>query len=151
MHFSTAWLTQAAFALSIGIVQATAQEAGPWDAYRKDPVVKEAPPWGAKVPAFVWVNDAGDNFWIMEEDISHEGVLVTAWINRHFATPLPDGTVSVVTRVSFDCKGRTRRTAETAYRANRTPVQEINRTEDWAYIRPDTASKLWETALCTKK
>lgn len=151
MRFSIVLKCWMASALIFAGSTIAAQEAGPWNEYRKYVEAKEAAPWGNSEPAYVWENTSGDQMWVMPEDITREGGEVTAWVNVHFKAPRTDGAVHALTRTSFDCKGRSRRTAETAYRANKTIVHEINRVEDWTYIRPDSVTKAYEEVLCRKK
>lgn len=117
--------------------------------WQSDPIVQASPPWGNEEPEFSWVSQYG-HYWIYARDIQRDGSSVTAWIREKKLQPEPNGTVRTLTRMTFDCKGRYRYTAQTVYGENDRVIQEIDREDAWAYVRPDSAYDQYQNALCRK-
>ena len=126
---------------------AVAQEAGPWTKYGEERGVQAVFPWGNEGPEYQWESETGYH-WIFARDVQRNGNSVSAWIREKFKSPLVDGTSRLLTRLTFDCDGRYQYSAQSSYREDGSVVQEINRTDDWIYVRPDTSFDVFQSALC---
>lgn len=124
-----------------------AEESGPWDEFPVVPTAPSAYPWGDETPQHAW--EGGDGYyWIFERDISRAGGHVTAWVREKRKVPASDGTVRTLTRLTFDCEGRFRFSAQSRYRADDAIVQEIDRLDEWTFVRPDSGYDTFQKALC---
>ncbi len=106
-------------------------------------------PWDAQEAKFTWLNDSG-YYWINAKDIRQEGGAVTAWVNSKLIEPMANGTSHLLTRLTFNCEGQFRYSAQTAYSVDGLPIIEIDRVEDWKYVRPGSAFDTYQQALCAE-
>lgn len=112
-----------------------------------NPFDKYSPPWtDDDPPLHSWRSETGFHY-IYERDIIRDGKTVTAWIRDKYWT-LNNGAERIMSRMTFDCKGRYQYSAQTSYRPDGTVLQQIDRMDDWVYIRPDSANATYETVLC---
>ena len=121
------------------------------DPWEKDRIAQNQPsPWGSNPPDYSWLSeDRKETWWIYKSDISRDGKQVTVWLNWHNNEPAFHDPAKTVTRVTFDCDGKFRRSAETAYYKNGSLHHEVDRLEDWAYIRPRSSYAVFASTLCS--
>lgn len=119
--------------------QALAQEPNPFDRFDI--------PWGDDTPEFAWENEHG-YYWIYERDVRRQNGEVTAWVRERRFEPASNGTIRSLTRMTFDCKGRYRYSAQTSYGDDDRIIQEIDRESGWTFIRPETGYDTYQQALC---
>ncbi|MCT2557363.1 hypothetical protein N0B51_00030 [Tsuneonella sp. YG55] len=130
------------------IAQSSVPETGPWTKYQQS-AVKPDYPWSDENPEHQWESEHG-YYWIFERDVKREGRLVSAWIREKYKTPQPNGTVLLTTRITLDCDGRYRYSAQSSYRSDGSVVQEIDRVDDWVFIRPGTKFEVFQQSLCRR-
>lgn len=111
----------------------------PWERYAK--------PWGDDDPKHQWWSEGGYH-WFFDRDVQRRGTEVTVWLRQSFHEARPDGTVRLMSQVSFDCAGRYRYSAQTASRADGSETQSIDRLGEWTYIRPESHMEVFAEVLC---
>lgn len=116
-----------------------------------NPFSKWAPPWDASdPPAHAWRSDAG-YVWVFQKDIERTGAEVTAWVNETSFQPMEKNVVRILSRITFDCVGRMRYTAQSTYDPKGIIVEEIDADGAWKFIRPQSKFETVEIALCSQK
>jgi hypothetical protein len=128
-----------AFAISFS-ASATAQDANPFAKY----VV----PWGEKAPEFAWRSEEGAYTWVYEKDVTRKNGEATAWVHSQWDKPKADGVSRILSRMTFDCAGRMRYSAQSTYDALDKVIENLDSPGDWTYIRPDTLNHDIEAKLC---
>ncbi len=127
--------------LSLG-APASAQEPNPFAKFV---------PWGEVAPEFTWRSDEGAYTWIYEKDISRKNGAATAWVYSKWDKPKADGVSRILSRMSFDCEGRMRYTAQSSYDVTDKLKEQIDREGAWTYVRPDTLNDAIQKSLCAAK
>ncbi|WP_150122823.1 surface-adhesin E family protein [Porphyrobacter sp. LM 6] len=118
----------------------------PWEKYRAKE--SQPQPWGNETPDYGWESEE-TTYWIYKSDISREGKNVTIWLNWKLKNPRPLGASKMLTRLTFDCAGRFRRSAETALTEDGSLYDQVDKLEDWTYIRPRSPYAVIANSLCS--
>lgn len=116
-------------------------ETGPWDEYKKDPIV------GA-----IWqdLTPTRDQLWINSKDVTRNGGVVTFWMRGDYSDNMKVKYRTALWRIRIYCAERTVTILATStYAADGTPIEERDypRASSTA-IRPDTTYDEIAKKLC---
>ena len=118
-------------------------ESGPWDGYVK--------PWeshGQDEPDWVSHGKTATS-WIHAKEVERlDGDNVSYWVHSHYWITQPNRVTYLLTRWELDCGGRARRTSQSGYDSSGKSVMEIDRLQDWFFIRPNTTEQQVQGIYC---